>query len=367
MKKILLNTMLVLVSILVGYGLMEIGFRIALPNLPMGLFNNQCRELRTVGQTSKQGKNPTSPYTAILGDSYGIGQGDWFADNRYDLNSRYHTAHVLQDLTGQDIVSFSRAGAGNYDGAAIYAINTFRYLNDSGFDYPAPDTIVIYFYEGNDITDNVRFMKRYFAPEYDQAKLFDDRYFAEFAKAMDAKHSQGNLPRLQDKFLVANLMSRFVEGAVYSATKKAEPHSPGNKYKIIMDGEKTWLPDAAETDLTLTSEEDLAIGIRFFERALHRVSQFWPDSKKIVLYIPSSLSTYALIGEKASRWLAISRKMEGMVRQASRKNDFEFVEISIRLHKLAETTYLHGPKDWGHFNRAGYEALGKTLAPKISH
>jgi len=365
MKKILINTALILTSILLTYGLMEVFFRVSLPHLPMALFNSQCRELRTVGQTSKKDKVPTAPYIAILGDSYGIGQGDWFADNRYNQNSRYHTAHVLQDLTGQDVISLSRAGAGNYDGAAIYAINTFRYLNDSGFDYPAPETIVVYFYEGNDINDNVRFMKRYFSPEHNDENLFDDEAFAEFANRMDTEHSQGDLPRLQDKFLVANLMSRFVEGIIYSANKKANPLPPGTRYKAIMNGEEVWLPDTVENDLTTTKERSLAIGVRFYERALHRVSQYWPDSKKIAVYIPSPLTTYDLVGEKAKRRLDISRELEEMVRKASLQNDFEFVNISTELRQQARSKYFHGPKDWNHFNRAGYELLGKALAKNI--
>ncbi len=77
MKKFLGNTALILVSILLTYGLMEVFFRFAMPYIPMAFFNNECRELRTIGQTSKQETTPISPYIAILGDSYGAGQGDW--------------------------------------------------------------------------------------------------------------------------------------------------------------------------------------------------------------------------------------------------------------------------------------------------
>ncbi len=65
--------------------------------------------------------------------SYGAGQGDWFIEKKYNPNSRYQATHVIQDLTKRDVISLSRAGAGSYDGSAIYAINTWRYLNHAGF------------------------------------------------------------------------------------------------------------------------------------------------------------------------------------------------------------------------------------------
>lgn len=359
--------MLITVSVLIAYGLIELGFRVALPLLPMSMFNNQCRELRTVGQTSKHGKNPTTPYIAIIGDSFGAGQGDWFADNRYNLNSRYQAAHVLQDLTGQDVVSFSRAGAGSYDGAAIYAINTFKYLNNAGFTYQPPNTIIIYFNEGNDISDNIQFMQRHYLPDFSKEKLFDDTYFDQFAQVMDMKHSQGALPRAQDKFLTANLISRYFEGICYSATKKHTTHQPGETFKALINGEEVWLPDAARAlgDVPAQSDENLTIGVRFFERALSRINQFWPESRKIAVYLSSAPSTYTIVGEEGVRWRTLSHKLEAMVKEASLKNGFEFFEVSTTLRQLAQTEYLHGPKDWGHFNRAGYEALGRALAQAV--
>ncbi|WP_319468038.1 SGNH/GDSL hydrolase family protein [uncultured Pseudodesulfovibrio sp.] len=367
MKKFLGNTALILVSILLTYGLMEVFFRFAMPYIPMAFFNNECRELRTIGQTSKQGTTPIPPYIAILGDSYGAGQGDWFADNRYNHNSRYQAAHVVQDITGRDVISLSRAGSGNYDGAAIYSVNTLRYLNKAGFDIPAPEAIVVYFYEGNDISDNLRFLERYYAPEYDEAKLFDDEYFSRFADDMDKRFCQGELPRTQDKFLVGNLLSRAVEGMIYSARKKVKPLPQGTRYNAILDGKEVWLPDTIEADLTGYKPADIRKSVRLFERALKRVGDVWPDSRKIVAYLPSPLSTYAFQDAGAEARLHASKELDKLIEDAARRNGFDFIDFAPEVRNAARTKYLHGPKDWNHFNRAGYELLGtaiaKTLAP----
>lgn len=364
MKKIIINSTLILCSILLTYGLLELFFRISLPYLPVKLLNNQCRELRTIGQTSKKGKTPESPYIAIIGDSYGAGQGDWFSDNRYNLNSRYQASHVLQDITGKDVISLSRAGAGNYDGA-IFAINTFRYLNRAGFDLPAPDTIVVYFYEGNDISDNVRFMRRYFTTEYEDTALHDDIHFSEFDARMDVTYCQGTLPRLQDKFLIGNLLSRTIEGMIYSATKKSEPLPPGTTYNAQFNGEEVWIPDALEVELSAFSKEDSTNAVRFLERALNKIDKTWPDSKKYLVYLPSPLTTYAFMDDNASKRLEISTELEDIVSQAAISNGFSLVDFAPKLREAALTQYLHGPKDWSHFNRAGYELLAQSIAEAL--
>jgi hypothetical protein len=35
------------------------------------------------------------------------------------------------------------------------------------------------------------------------------------------------------------------------------------------------------------------------------------------------------------------------------------------LRAAAATTVIHGPRDWNHFNNAGYRVLGETLARTI--
>lgn len=213
-KKISLNIILVILGILVGYGLLEAMIRVSLPFMPRNVFNNQCRELRTLGQTSKSGVTPEAPYVAIIGDSYGAGQGDWFVDNHYRADTKYQATHVLHDETGKDVISLSRAGSGSYDGAAIYAINTFLYLKEMGFDMPAPESVIVYFYEGNDIGNNLGFVSRHFTPIFDREELFDDGVFSRFESMMRKRHVQGNLPRTQDIFLAGNLISRYIEGLI---------------------------------------------------------------------------------------------------------------------------------------------------------
>ncbi|MUM76138.1 hypothetical protein GKC30_00645 [Pseudodesulfovibrio sp. F-1] len=366
MKRFFLNTTLVLVSFLIAYGLMEFLFRLVMPHLPMTLFNNECRELRTIGQTSKRDNVPIGPYIAVIGDSYGAGQGDWFIEEGYNPNSRYQATHVLHDLTGRDVVSFSRAGAGNFDGAAIYAVNTWRYLNSAKFHFASPETVIVYFYEGNDISDNLQFLERHFKPSHDPVHLYDDDSFDLFAERMDATHCQGNLPRLQDKFLVGNLVSRFIEGMFYAATRNRQIAPRGTKYEATISDETHQLPDALESELTMFTQEQINDGCRLFDRALFRLAEVWPDARKFVVYIPSPLTTYALLDANRNARMEVSRKVEKLVKRLSSQRGYTFIDFAQTVRDAARSQFLHGPRDWNHFNRAGYELLGSTMAQALT-
>lgn len=333
---------------------------------PAWMFNTQCRELRTLGQTSKTDMLPRAPYIAILGDSYGSGQGDWFVENGFNLNSRYQAAHGLQELTGRDVLSLSRAGAGNYDGAAIYAINTCRAIKRLGLDLPDPAIVAVYFYEGNDMSDNLCFKDRYYAPEYDEARIFDDAAFEVFAADMDARFCQGEFRLLQDRSLVGNFLTRPLEGFIYAATKHPRPVPGGGAHTAMVNGQAIPLPDdIGEDDLVRMPPQDKAVGVRFLERSLLRVARFWPQVRRCVVYIPAALSLYRLSGPEGADIRAASEDMERRVRKAAEQHGFEYISTTGALRARAKVALIHGPTDWHHLNRQGYTALGEFLQQRI--
>lgn len=365
MKKLCVDLLLLLAAVLLAYGVLEAAFRIAMPHLPRAVFNNQGRELRVLGQTSKAGLLPREGYIAILGDSYGVGQGDWFAANGYDLNSRYQAAHLLRDATGRDVLALARAGAGSYDGAAIFAVNAFRFLRASGFDLPAPKTLVAYFYEGNDIGDNLEFLRRRFNPLHKPEDVWNDAVFDEFDREMDAAHCQGGLTRLQDAFYAANAVSRTIEGLLYNVRGKS-PVPPGNLRSALIAGRETPLPDTMETDLTTLSEDDVRLGVRVFQRSLRRVVRVWPDAERFVVYIPSPLSLYVLSGDAGRTQREASLRIETLVREAALAEGWRVIDCRSDLEAAAREEFAHGPLDVNHLNREGYGALAGALARALS-
>ena len=117
----------------------------------------------------------------------------------------------MQTSLGRDVISFSRSGAGNYDGAAIFAFNTRRLVERYGVKLASPHILVVYFYEGNDIQDNIRFFRRHYQPFYDVSKIFDDDYFNFFSSEMEQRHCRGLHEKFEGNFLLAKALGSFLE------------------------------------------------------------------------------------------------------------------------------------------------------------
>jgi hypothetical protein len=98
-----------------------------------------------------------------------------------------------------------------------------------------------------------------------------------------------------------------------------------------------------------------------------------------VLYIPSVLACYALTGPEVSIQLPdeqeerhprarvqensdeIARRIEGICAAAG----LPFADARPKIRAAARNRLIHGPRDWKHFNEAGYRALAGVAADLI--
>jgi hypothetical protein len=112
-----------------------------------------------LGQRSKAGLLP-GDYVLVLGDSYAEGQGDWFDSVwKQGGNPPFQTTHVLHELTKRDVITLGRGGADNVASIVFIASKRFASLKRAGLGEPSD--VLLYFYEGNDISDNLRAAHRY--------------------------------------------------------------------------------------------------------------------------------------------------------------------------------------------------------------
>ena len=72
----------------------------------------------------------------------------------------FHSAHVLHDKLKRDIISFGKSGSSNLQGYVGNPISWLNYIKNSRFaKLGNPDEIIVYFYEGNDLNDNLLDLK----------------------------------------------------------------------------------------------------------------------------------------------------------------------------------------------------------------
>ena len=156
------NLILLLASTFLIMALGELLFPKIIGKLPLRLYGLIDKDLRVLAQSSKKNQMPKD-YIALTGDSYAVGAGDWLNQvlgNHFWESPDYSAAHLIHKKTGIDVVSFGRAGAGSFDGIWLEPVSQFLYIN-SVRDYrlSPPKNFLIFFYEGNDVYDNIQFLK----------------------------------------------------------------------------------------------------------------------------------------------------------------------------------------------------------------
>src|SRR5436305_1289888 len=152
LKRALVNLSLVLVSLAITYFIAElVFFRLLLPQMSLNLKTYLPDRADVVTQNSKAGYLPHD-YIALLGDSFAEGLGDWLLAARGNRALPFHSANVLHDLLGKDVVSLGRGGYGSAE--SIVQKPTRVYGNDHCYLFPQfeePRRFLIYFHEGNDV------------------------------------------------------------------------------------------------------------------------------------------------------------------------------------------------------------------------
>ncbi|NKB19733.1 MAG: hypothetical protein GKS01_04225 [Alphaproteobacteria bacterium] len=94
-------------------------------------------------------------YTLLLGDSFAHGLGDWLFTADHGTNAKFHSLHVIRDLTGWDIISMGRGGSGSPAALVGQPLYGFTVINSSPYlELQPPKRVIAYFYEGNDLNNN---------------------------------------------------------------------------------------------------------------------------------------------------------------------------------------------------------------------
>src|SRR5262249_17420551 len=124
-KTVLVNALLVIVSTLLCYVALEYAvFRVALPYLPIDVRPHLPDMVDVLAQNSRAGYLPHDSI-ALLADSYAEGLGDWLLQVGGDRTKPHHSADVIRQATGYDVVSLGKGGAGSAEGIVLRPARVF--------------------------------------------------------------------------------------------------------------------------------------------------------------------------------------------------------------------------------------------------
>jgi len=382
-----------------------------LGKLPLRLYGSIEKNLRILAQSSKKDLLPNE-YIAITGDSYAVGAGDWLDEVRKKTflgSPDYSPAHLIYKKIGIDVVSFGQGGVGSFGGIWKEPITQFLYINSvKNYQLFPPKYFLIFFFEGNDIYNNVQFLRGKFLPiqkrslkknKLNEAAAFLNREFQNVLNGDYDRSFWKNMLFTRSLFQgISNLIKEFASLNKNSPFLFSFPKTPinlalingkqtplpmhlqapplfGFKESDRILGQKRQLTDEGLEEFYITKEE-YKLGLFVFEQTLAMLAGFFPQTDIKVIFIPSPLSSYQMISPKVSyrgymefenfKDVAVIKRRHAelceAIRDISVASKVSFLNSTKSLRKVASQEFIHGPVDWDHFNKAGYEALSADIA-----
>lgn len=403
-KDFFINMALFLGSCLLGLAAMELIFPHFLNKIPLSLSTGLDKGVRILSQTSKKSVAPRN-YIALMGDSNAQGLGDWLKGQLKKKQLRlstfdYSSAHLLYRRTGRDVISFGSGGSGSLGGVAVKPVASFLYLRSlKAFDLEKPWKILVYFYEGNDLDDNIRDIKSHYMGKYDMGLFYDTQYFKQFlgdlveqSPLMDKEYPLKNFIFL--RFILSGVQNVGSEAKVgvrklkkFLGIKGAEAEEinpePGENAtqpepavnKAFVAGKEVDIPARLQAPSLELTEEEMKKGFYVFEQALLYMAGFFEGSSIGIVYIPAPLSSYQLAAPRVSidshagrshvfesAFVAErSQEMCKRIEEIAASHNFEFLDTRRFIRREAGKNLIHGPKDWTHLNKDGYSVLTDAI------
>jgi hypothetical protein len=334
-------------------------------------------------QTSKAGVVPEN-YTAIFGDSYGFGEGDYFLERQLDINPKFNTTHFLREKIGGDFVSFAIPGSSNLTGWIEDPISSMNYINATFFHHiESPEKILLFFYEGNDVQENYTdLQERYIVNGYDINKLSDSEYFSNFIQNGLLNTNQINIKSRSMSFK-DNI---FFFDYAFNAIKKREEFAEAKEYiknlknppksinVAVINNIPVLLPDGLSAPPIEMTESEAGRSLVFLNAIARYVRWKYKDSELDVIYIPSMLVSYRFSSDKvnfynpgyqnivdSSKVYRSSNDLCKKIQLISEKNNMNFYDTRPGIFKMGQVKMLHGPFDINHFNLDGYKVLSDEI------
>ena len=403
----LTNAALVIVTLAVTYFVSEyVFFRHVLPHVTKDLRAYVPDRAEVYLQNAKAGYSPHD-YITLLGDSYAQGAGDWLWSVGYRNDRPYHSANVIHDVSGKDVITLGRGGAGSPEAIVL---RVSRVLGEADcYIFPPleqPRQFFIYFYEGNDIYDNSRAVRRALragGPNL-QASLdwvlehdygAQGRCYAQLSEMMGSMASYlavDTMTKVRQYVTQLLVKTAAAEHQVAPSTSSAAngKGAPAPN-SVLIAGAPVSTPELQIPPVNLTDRQ-LDDGVAVFDRSLAWLRRHFPNTPTTVVYIPSPAASYRHAGPSVTakdfthRFLpdasgssttaqrpsfpvsavyAYSQRLCQKIRDASLKEGVSFVDLRSAFRQAGVRQAVHGPTDWNHPNEAGYRLLGAVVAKHL--
>jgi hypothetical protein len=375
----IVNVLLVIASTLLCYVAMEYAmFRVALPYLPVDVRPHLPDMVDVLAQNSKSAYLPHD-YVAVLGDSYAEGLGDWLLQVGGDRTKPHHSADVIRQATGHDVVSLGKGGAGSAEAVVLRPARIFPSSRCSVFPtVEAPQQIFVYFYEGNDVEDNDHFLDKVNERYHRADAAAIDRYLSEEYAATYPWHCHWQLA----EFMIAMASFAVRYHVLGLPVDNCGTEAPRSNRLVIGDRtiEAPALMGPAMTPFRLAmGDGPIRTDMEVLAHALSWLRMRFAGVPVTLVYVPAALSVYRHAGDTITYCIGVNIVGTAPTALVQRNHDFirdlardiaggqgiAFLDATPALRAAASSQVIHGPRDWDHLNEIGYRALGALVATHV--
>ncbi len=368
-----INTGLVVAACLFTLFAIEKIFLSSLHLLPLKHHVHLPEYIQPLAQPTKQGTIPKD-HILVLGDSYAKGYGDWLYNSDFDTNPAFHSGDVIASQTNRDLITIGKSGAGSIRGLiyqpAAFSGTTAR----AQIHIPTPKDVLIYFYEGNDLNNNMKEARKL------DILLENKPSMMQIESTLNSYYGQVYNTHYSEKEECTQYLSKCFFMAILNT--KTENHikikwqwDKSNLNQVKLAKGRMPIPDRLQSPAMELSEDELNFSLRVFEASLRTILNKIPEAKFRIVYIPSPLASYSYANNSVSIEVYQNGKKEqsssdvwprsadiaARVKDITLRNNVSFINTTPSIQELGATNIIHGPQDWYHFNRQGYERLAKAI------
>lgn len=334
-------------------------------------------------------------YTAVLGDSYAQGSGDAYLSGEYT----YSISHFLRNKTNLDYLNFARGGYGSI--SSVFNLERIIYFSSNDMlinKLNHPQEILYFFYEGNDLTENISLflkdgntnIKSYFENEikrlsimsYNKINYEVNFPIISYVKILSKKIflQINNIKSYQDLVSHLNHMLSRIKGKEETMVRNYN----SDKLKKKNMTHNNFIFPQIESGFTLLDQKHLDQSLEIFSLSMNYLKKKFPHSKIKLIYIPSVPTIYNF-NNPVNTWsnyansngfknlITTNQKNEKnsnyvrkIINEYSIKNNLLYLDLTKSLQDFTKKNQIHGPIDFGHFNKLGYEFISKEIFKSLN-
>lgn len=235
---------------------------------------------------------------------------------------------------------------------------------------PAPKSLVVYVYEGNDFNNNLAALRS--TPASGSKRRDVQKLIA------TENRSASDVPcYVQVNKLAVNLIATAI-----TSLFRAQEVTPGRLGQPVEQGSTTkYLPMWLQGPALELDEAAIGEAIEVLSQSLDHLLARFEGTPVLVDNLPSVLTPYRLLaktvstqtyhgGQEIHATQAVRQRSDALckrLRDVVLAKGASFLDARPALDRAAAKQMIHGRRDWKHLNRAGQTALGTSVAEALKH